>query len=220
MGITPTSKNVALLSAINFQASGSQIYQTPSSQSVPFETAFLSSGQVSSVPKINTVVKEGKKKLDEKPAAGGGFRRHGQYSVSGEKGKGLGYKECEPPFNHNYSTIPRINTYVDDLVLQSDHAFEFPTESVSLTVDQMFVSDDSYVNMAHSTITKEVGSKLNPNFEPYVPTGSLEQASASTSHGQGDCDVKPFDPKDFHEKVCYFACGRPDHIARYPAPTY
>ncbi|KAL8218014.1 hypothetical protein R6Q57_021387 [Mikania cordata] len=94
----------------------------------------------------------------------------------------------------------RMNTSIDDLVLQSDHAFEFPNEPVSLTVDPMFVSNDSEVNRAHSTITKEAGSKLNPYFEPYVPTGSLEKASTSTSPGQGDCDVKPFDPKDFHDK--------------------
>ncbi|KAL8205625.1 hypothetical protein R6Q57_009176 [Mikania cordata] len=54
--------------------------------------------------------------------------------------------------------------------------------------------------MAHSTITKEAGSKLNPNCEPFVPTGSLEQATISTSSGHGDCDVKSFDPKAFHEK--------------------
>ncbi|KAC9670495.1 hypothetical protein E3N88_45417 [Mikania micrantha] len=52
MGIAPASENVALLSAINFQASGLQHYQALSSQSAPFETAFLSPGQVSSVPKV------------------------------------------------------------------------------------------------------------------------------------------------------------------------
>ncbi|KAL8217926.1 hypothetical protein R6Q57_021299, partial [Mikania cordata] len=36
-----------------------------------------------------------------------------------------------------------------------------------------------------STITKEAGSKLNPNCEPFVPTGSLEQASANVSSGHG-----------------------------------
>ncbi|KAL8202170.1 hypothetical protein R6Q57_011317 [Mikania cordata] len=67
------------------------------------------------------------------------------------------------------------------------------------------------VKRAHSTVTKEVGSKLNPNCEPFVTTESLEQASSS---GHGDCDVKSFDPNEFHEKVCCFACGRPGHIAR------
>ncbi|KAL8202051.1 hypothetical protein R6Q57_011198 [Mikania cordata] len=56
-----------------------------------------------------------------------------------KRGNGLGYQECEPPFNHNYSSMPRIDTSVDDLALQSDHAFEFPTESVSLIVDPIFV---------------------------------------------------------------------------------
>ncbi|KAL8200378.1 hypothetical protein R6Q57_011717 [Mikania cordata] len=53
----------------------------------------------------------------------------------------------------------------------------------------------------HSTITKEEGSKLNPNCEPFVPTRSLEQASTSSFSSHSDCDVKPFDPKEFHEKV-------------------
>ncbi|KAL8226055.1 hypothetical protein R6Q57_018612 [Mikania cordata] len=61
------------------------------------------------------------------------------------------------------------------------------TESISSSLQQE--------NRDHSTITKEAGLKLNPNCEPLVPTGSLEQASTSTSSGHGDCDVKPFDPK-------------------------
>ncbi|KAL8200117.1 hypothetical protein R6Q57_011456, partial [Mikania cordata] len=167
-----------------------------------------------------------------------------------KRGKGLCDKECEPPFNHNYSSMPRINTSVDDLVLQSEHAFEFPTEPVSLIIvlsviglrekekeridgrstycstssnkshfvpntnfvgkfvtinikpNEIFkcfkttfvkIDDDvleydssplKHVNSAHSTITKEADSKLYPNCEPYVPTGSLEQASTSTSPGQ------------------------------------
>ncbi|KAL8224208.1 hypothetical protein R6Q57_019683 [Mikania cordata] len=68
---------------------------------------------------------------------------------------------------------------------------------------------------AHSTVTPETCSKLNPNFVPYVPTGSLEHASTSSISGLSDCDVKPFDPKEFHDKVCCYACGRPGHIARH-----
>ncbi|KAL8197956.1 hypothetical protein R6Q57_030040, partial [Mikania cordata] len=55
-------------------------------------------------------------------------------------------------------------------------------------------------NRVHSTITKEAGSKLNPISEPFVPTWSLEHASSNTSSSHGDRDVKPFDPKEFHEK--------------------
>ncbi|KAL8231582.1 hypothetical protein R6Q57_001360 [Mikania cordata] len=66
----------------------------------------------------------------------------------------------------------------------------------------------------HSTITKEAGSKLNPNYEHFFPTGSWEQTSTNSSSGHSDCDVKPFDPKEFHEKVFCFACGRPGHVAR------
>ncbi|KAL8226607.1 hypothetical protein R6Q57_016439 [Mikania cordata] len=45
MGITPASENAALLSAINYQASGPQHHQASASQPVPFETAFLSFGK-------------------------------------------------------------------------------------------------------------------------------------------------------------------------------
>ncbi|KAL8211187.1 hypothetical protein R6Q57_005624 [Mikania cordata] len=71
------------------------------------------------------------------------------------------------------------------------------------------------VNNAYYTITIEAGSKLNLNCEPSVSTGSLEQASTSSTSSQSDCDVKPFDPKEFHDKVCCYACGRPSHIVRH-----
>ncbi|KAL8205547.1 hypothetical protein R6Q57_009098 [Mikania cordata] len=48
MGIASVLENSALLSAINLQALGMQHYKTPSSQSIPFETAFLSFGQAGS----------------------------------------------------------------------------------------------------------------------------------------------------------------------------
>ncbi|KAL8225951.1 hypothetical protein R6Q57_018508 [Mikania cordata] len=96
--------------------------------------------------------------------------------------------------------MPKINTSVDGLILHSDHAFDFLTKPISLTVDPMIVSDDSKVNMANSMIIKEMGSKLTPNCEPFVPTESLEQASTGTSSGHDDCDVKLFDPNEFHEK--------------------
>ncbi|KAL8232016.1 hypothetical protein R6Q57_001794 [Mikania cordata] len=52
--------------------------------------------------------------------------------------------------------MPRINTSIDDLVLQSDHAFEFPTEPGSLTVDPMFVSDDSEItNLRGENLEKQ-----------------------------------------------------------------
>ncbi|KAL8216065.1 hypothetical protein R6Q57_022902 [Mikania cordata] len=56
------------------------------------------------------------------------------------------------------------------------------------------------VNQTHSTVTPEAGSKLNPNCEPYVPTGSLERASSSSISSLSDYDIKPFDPKEFHDK--------------------
>ncbi|KAL8209200.1 hypothetical protein R6Q57_008612 [Mikania cordata] len=171
----------------------------------------------------------------------------------------------------------RINTYVDDLALQSDHAYEFSTKPVLLTFDPI-VSDVSNVSEvcaeklsvsgseekeeeisagrstdcststsqlsfvpktdfvekfddikikpndmlkcfektfainhaskltsfpltkqtapAHSTVTKEAGSQLNPICEPYIPNGSLEQVSSSLSSGQSDALEK--DRESFH----------------------
>ncbi|KAL8209129.1 hypothetical protein R6Q57_008541 [Mikania cordata] len=39
--------------------------------------------------------------------------------------------------------------------------------------------------VANSTVTKETNSQLDPNYEPYVPTTSVEQVSPSSSFGQG-----------------------------------
>ncbi|KAL8216002.1 hypothetical protein R6Q57_022839 [Mikania cordata] len=109
---------------------------------------------------------------------------------------------------------------------KSDRNFEFTTscnKPASLTADPVLTdlnnSDNSevcaeslivtepdssplseQVNKADSTITPEAVSKLNPNCEPYILTGSLEQASTSSFSGLSDCDVKPFDPKEFHDK--------------------
>ncbi|KAL8211306.1 hypothetical protein R6Q57_005743 [Mikania cordata] len=96
-----------------------------------------------------------------------------------KRGKGLDYKECEPPFNHNYSSIHRINTSVDDLVLQSDHAFEFPTESVSLTVDPLFVSDDSEVcaDSLSDTGIRGKNAKRSAGRSTECSTSSREQGS-------------------------------------------
>ncbi|KAL8214138.1 hypothetical protein R6Q57_003587 [Mikania cordata] len=67
-----------------------------------------------------------------------------------KRAKGIGYKECEPPFNHNYSIMPNINTSVDDLLLKSDRRCDFSTGTnklVSLTADAIEtspnISDDS-----------------------------------------------------------------------------
>ncbi|KAL8228422.1 hypothetical protein R6Q57_016006, partial [Mikania cordata] len=108
--------------------------------------------------------------------------------VRGRKSTGLGYSEVEPPFNNNYSSMPKINTYVDDLLLKSHRGHEFTTEQTK----------NAYKD--HSTIIGENGSKLNSNCKPYVPSGSLEQVSTSSSSSQSDCDVKPLDPKVFYQK--------------------
>ncbi|KAL8217967.1 hypothetical protein R6Q57_021340 [Mikania cordata] len=69
-------------------------------------------------------------------------------------------------------------------------------------------------NFRTNFVKTETGSKLNPNCEPYVPTGSSEQVFTSSSPRQSDCDVKPFDPQEFYQKVCCYACGRPGYIAK------
>ncbi|KAL8209431.1 hypothetical protein R6Q57_006163 [Mikania cordata] len=65
---------------------------------------------------------------------------------------GLGFTEVKPPFNHNYSIMPNINTSVDDLLLKSDRRCDFTTGSnkpVPFTTDHVAtdrnVSDDSEV---------------------------------------------------------------------------
>ncbi|KAL8215963.1 hypothetical protein R6Q57_022800 [Mikania cordata] len=65
---------------------------------------------------------------------------------------GIGFTEVKPPFNHNYSIMPNINTYFDDLLLKSDRRCDFTTGSrkpVPLTVDpvetSLNISDDSEV---------------------------------------------------------------------------
>ncbi|KAL8204468.1 hypothetical protein R6Q57_010091, partial [Mikania cordata] len=184
------SDNDVILSAINFQASGLQHYKAPSSQSIPFETAFLSSGKASSVGKPiqcprsvlrgkriccclrESNYRDARRRIDELTSDLEHLKSQlskSKIQADMRKSKiGIGFTKVKPPFNHNYSIMPNINTSVDDLLLKSDQ--------------------------------REVSSKLNPNCEPFVPTGSLEQASTSSSSGHSDCDVKPFDPKEFHEK--------------------
>ncbi|KAL8199677.1 hypothetical protein R6Q57_013245 [Mikania cordata] len=82
-----------------------------------------------------------------------------------KKGKGLGYQECEPPFNHNYSIMPKINTSVDDLLLNSDRRFDFSTDfdkPVSLTADPIETSpniSDDFKIYADSLIKTGVTEK-------------------------------------------------------------
>ncbi|KAL8205624.1 hypothetical protein R6Q57_009175, partial [Mikania cordata] len=73
--------------------------------------------------------------------------------------------------------MPNINTSVDDMLLKYDRRFDFATGSSKpfpLTTDpvetDLNIYDVSEENKAHSTITREAGSKLNPNCEPFVPT--------------------------------------------------
>ncbi|KAL8224194.1 hypothetical protein R6Q57_019669 [Mikania cordata] len=63
---------------------------------------------------------------------------------------GIGFTEVKPPFNHNYSIMPNINTFVDHLLLKSNRRCDFNTGSdkpVSLTIDPIEtgpnISDDS-----------------------------------------------------------------------------
>ncbi|KAL8226753.1 hypothetical protein R6Q57_016585 [Mikania cordata] len=65
---------------------------------------------------------------------------------------GIGFTEVKPPFNHNYSIMPNINTSVDDLLLKSYRRRDCITGSskpVPLTADPVETSpnipDDSQV---------------------------------------------------------------------------
>ncbi|KAD3640176.1 hypothetical protein E3N88_29399 [Mikania micrantha] len=140
--------------------------------------------------------------------------------IRGREPMGLGYSEVKPPFNHNYSIMPKINKSVDDLLLKSDRMCEFTIGSdkpVSLTVDPILsdlnrsndsevcvedlsVSSRKKVTKAHSTITKETGSKLNPNCEPYVPNRFWNKSPEVHPPGQSDCDIKHFHPQEFYQK--------------------
>ncbi|KAL8205613.1 hypothetical protein R6Q57_009164 [Mikania cordata] len=62
------------------------------------------------------------------------------------------------------------------------------------------------VTEALSIIRREKGSKLNTNFEPYVPNWSLEQVTTSSYPCQSDCDVNPIGPQEFYQK------GRPNKL--------
>ncbi|KAL8228472.1 hypothetical protein R6Q57_016056 [Mikania cordata] len=69
--------------------------------------------------------------------------------------------------------------------------------------------------MAETTVTKEISSQLNSNCEPFVPSTFVEPVSSSSSFGNSNYDVNPFDPIEFQQKVCCYACGKPGHIARH-----
>ncbi|KAL8226053.1 hypothetical protein R6Q57_018610 [Mikania cordata] len=65
---------------------------------------------------------------------------------------GLDFTAVTPPFNHNYSIMPNINTFVDDLLIKSDRRCDFTTGSnipIPLTTDPVEtdpnISDDSEV---------------------------------------------------------------------------
>ncbi|KAL8215771.1 hypothetical protein R6Q57_022608 [Mikania cordata] len=172
MGITPASENAALLSAINFQASGSQHYQTPSSHS---EVC------VENVSELGSRVKK--------------VERSATRSTN-----------CSNSKSHFVPIVDFVGRFESSTIKPNEMIKNFKTKFTKINDDETQV---------YSTVTPEAGSKLNPNFEPYVPNGSLEQVSTSSISGLSDCDVKPFDPKEFHGKVCCYACGRPCHIARH-----
>ncbi|KAD4385632.1 hypothetical protein E3N88_25801 [Mikania micrantha] len=120
--------------------------------------------------------------------------------------------------------MPRLKKSVEDLLSKSDLGHEFSVEPVSLTIDpelkNINYSDNfelcaeklsssgqgktnvspSKENKVYSTITKETGSKLNPNYVPYIPNGSLKRFSSGSAPGSSDCDVRPFDLNEFHMK--------------------
>ncbi|KAL8218055.1 hypothetical protein R6Q57_021428 [Mikania cordata] len=116
-------------------------YQALGSQTVPYETTFLSSEQAHSVPKVSESdaydwsdqVQELEMTLSHALMA-----KVADMHNEGREPTRLDYSEVKPPFNHTYSIMPKINKSVDDLLLKSDRSYEFTTSSnkpVSLTLD-------------------------------------------------------------------------------------
>ncbi|KAL8224053.1 hypothetical protein R6Q57_019528 [Mikania cordata] len=99
--------------------------------------------------------------------------------IRGREATRLGYSEVKPPFNHNYSIMPKINTSVDDLLLKSDRRHEFTTGSnkpVSLTVDPI-LSD-----LNHSDDSEVCAEGL-------IVSGQSEEMENETAGRSTDCSV-------------------------------
>ncbi|KAL8214193.1 hypothetical protein R6Q57_003642 [Mikania cordata] len=93
--------------------------------------------------------------------------------------------DVEPPFNHNHSSMPRINKSVDDLLSKLDLGHEFSTGSskpVSLTIDHelkdMNCSDDSEI----------CAEKLSSSVPKIDYVGKFE--TISTKFVKNDANVK------------------------------
>ncbi|KAL8217965.1 hypothetical protein R6Q57_021338 [Mikania cordata] len=96
-------------------------------------------------------------------------------------------RECSTSSSKSHF-VPKIDFFgrFETIIIKPNEMFKNFNSTFVKIDDDVLESDSSplkLVNRAQSTITKEAGSKLNPNCEPYVPTGSLEQGSTSTSLG-------------------------------------
>ncbi|KAL8208943.1 hypothetical protein R6Q57_008355 [Mikania cordata] len=122
-----------------------------------------------------------------------------------ERQRGLGYSEIEPPFNHNYSNMPKINTSVDDLLLKSGRRHELNTSSRKLG----------------SLIVNPILSDLNHSDDSEVCAEGLSVCRQSEekeeiSVGRNiDCSVSSNKSQFSVPKVCRYAYGRPSNISRH-----
>ncbi|KAL8200002.1 hypothetical protein R6Q57_011341 [Mikania cordata] len=105
--------------------------------------------------------------------------------IRGREPMGLGYSEVKPPFNHNYSILPKINKSVDDLLLKSDRMYEFTIGSektVSLTIDPILSdlnrSDDSEVCVEDLSVS----GRSEEEEEKSVGRSTNCSVSSSKSH--------------------------------------
>ncbi|KAL8211093.1 hypothetical protein R6Q57_005530 [Mikania cordata] len=126
--------------------------------------------------------------------------------------------------------MPRINTSVDDLALQSDHAYEFPTKPVLLTVDPI-VSD---VSNASEVCAEKLSVSGSEEKEGERSAGRSTDCSTSTSplsfvpktdfvEKFDEIKIKPNDMLKSFEKT--FAINRvskltSSHLTKQAAPAY
>ncbi|KAL8224098.1 hypothetical protein R6Q57_019573 [Mikania cordata] len=125
----------------------------------------------------------------------------------------------------NHASSMRINPATENADLMEmavfrakkygEQLWEQPcTDHSKICAEDIAISEE-IENESCFTLIEETGSKLNTNYEPYVPSRPLEQVSENSIPGSSDCEVNPFNLNELYQKVCRNACGRPGHIAKH-----